>query len=47
VGSVAFSRDGDARACWVEWQGETRTVTFHRVALARSGDPGRQVASFA
>ena len=31
VGSVAFSRDADPRACWVEFRPETPGVVFHRV----------------
>jgi hypothetical protein len=33
VGSVAFSRDGDPRACWVEFRQNTPSVVFHRVAF--------------
>lgn len=31
VGSVGFPRDEDSRPCWVEFNPESRTVTFHRV----------------
>ncbi|MEI6279245.1 MAG: metallophosphoesterase family protein [Verrucomicrobiae bacterium] len=31
VGSVGFARDGDPRACWVEFRPNTPSVIFHRV----------------
>jgi len=31
VGSVGFSRDGDPRACWVEFRPDIPSVVFHRV----------------
>lgn len=31
VGSVGFSRDGDSRACWVEFHPNPPSVRFHRV----------------
>ncbi len=37
VGSVGFPRDGDGRACWVEWDSESLTLTFHRTDVDRRG----------
>lgn len=37
VGSVGFSRDGDLRACWVEFRPDIPSVVFHRVPFDAAG----------
>lgn len=37
VGSVGFPRDADSRPCWVEFEPESGTVTFHRVEADHKG----------
>ncbi len=41
VGSAGFSRDGDPRVCWVEWDGAEKTVAFHRLSVDHRGREDR------
>jgi predicted phosphodiesterase len=45
VGSVGFPRDDDPRACWVEIESDSRTITFHRLEVdwRRRNDRLRQL----
>lgn len=46
VGSTAFSRDGDPRACWTEFDPALRTVEFHRVHYDLEATKAKMTAAF-